>query len=297
MRTSAETVLITGGSGFIAAALIPALAPKWNVRASQRRTAKALTELVVGELGEGADWARALDGADIVVHLAGPSNSYFPDETIRRGIIGGTEELVRAAEAAAVKRFIFVSSMKACAGSSEGAALNEDDAPRPEDAYGRAKLEAERIVLGHAALAPIVLRPPLVYAANAKGNLAKFLRRLDSQAPLPFAGLTNRRSLIALPSFIDAIVAVLAHPDTPTGVFHVADDPPVSTGEMASLLRRGMGRPARLFAMPGFAALGPPPLVRSLEVDARRFRAVFAYPGIDTRAGLVACGQAWRAAH
>ncbi len=297
MRASAYPVLVTGGTGFVAAALIQALAPTWNVRVSQRRQARGPQDYVVGEMGAGADWARALNGVRTVVHLAGPSNSYFPDDELRRGIVGGTAELVEQATAAGVERFIFVSSMKACAETSEGAPLREDDEPRPADVYGRSKLEAERIVLARDALRPVVLRPPLVYAANAKGNLAKFLGRLDSPAPLPFGGIKNRRSLIALPSLVHAIIAVLESQAAPVGVFHVADEPAVSTPEMAALLRQGMGRPARLFALPGFETFGPPPLVRSLEADASRFRAAFNHPGVDTRMGLVACGRAWRDAH
>ena len=297
MRASADPVLVTGGTGFIAAALIQALAPTWNVRVSQRRKAQGPQDYVVGDMGAGADWRRALDGVSTVIHLAGPANSYFPNHELQRGIVGGAQELAEQASAAGVHRFIFVSSMKACADSSEGPALSEDDEPRPSDAYGRSKLEAERIVLEHAALNPIVLRPPLVYAATAKGNLSKFLSQLDTPAPLPFGGVNNRRSLIALPSLIAAIIAVLRHEREPTGVFHLADEPAVSIGEMATLLRQGMGRPARLFAMPGFETFGPPPLVRSLAVDARRFKDTFSYAGVNTHEGLVACGRAWRDAH
>jgi nucleoside-diphosphate-sugar epimerase len=297
VRASADPVLVTGGTGFIAAALIQALAPTWNVRASQRREAYGPQDYIVGDMGAGADWSRALDGVSAVVHLGGPSYSHLPDHVLQRGIVGGTQELVEQATVTGVRRFIFVSSMKACADSSEGPALREDDEPRPSGAYGRAKLEAERIVLERAVLQPIVLRPPLVYAATAKGNLSKFLNGLDTPAPLPFGGVKNRRSLIALPSLIDAIIAVLRHESEPVGVFHVADEPAVSTPEMAALLRQGMGRPSRLFAVPGFGAFGPPPLVRSLAVDASRFRKTFSYAGVDTREGLVSCGKAWRDAH
>ncbi len=294
MSASTDPVLVTGGSGFVAAALIAALAPRGNVRVSQRQTAAAAHEIVVGEMGRGADWRRALEGVHTVVHLAGPAHAALPEDAIRRGIVEGARELVDQAAAAGVQRMVFISSIKACAEKTEGKALSEDDAPRPKDAYGRAKLDAERIVLERAALAPVVLRPPLVYAANAKGNFGKLLRWLDSGAPLPLAGIENRRSLISLSSLVEAIDAVLAR-DGATGVFHLADEPAVSIGEMAALLRQGMGRPARLFALPGFGALGPAPLVRSLEVDASRFRAAYASAGTDIREGLIACGRAWRA--
>lgn len=297
MRASADPLLITGGSGFIATALIAALAPTWNLRVSGRGNDRNDRAFAVGELGRGADWARALDGAVTVVHLAGPAHAALPKDVIRRGIADGTAELVEEAARAGVRRFIYVSSIKAAADVTEGKPVSEDDAPRPADVYGRAKLEAEQIVMSRTALAPVVLRPPLVYAPHAKGNFAKLLRWLDTDMPLPFAGVHNRRSLIALSSCVDAIAAVLGHENAPSGVFHLADEPALSTAELAALLRRGMGRSARLFALPGFAALGPAPLVRSLEVDASRFRAAFGHAGLDTREALVACGRAWRESH
>jgi len=295
VRGSEESVLVTGGSGFIAAALIAALRTEWNVRSSQRRRGSG--DLVVGALGHGADWRRALEGVATVIHLAGPSSASAPHDAIRRAIVSGTRELVEQATSAGVRRVIFVSSIKACAEESKGTPLREEDEPRPADVYGRAKLQAERIVLARAPLAPVVLRPPLVYAANAKGNFARFLRQLDTDLPLPFAGIENRRSLISLSSLVNAIVAVMRNESAPAGVFHLADEPAVSTTEMATLLRKGMGRPARLFHVPGFDKFGPPPLVRSLEVDSSRFCAAFDFAGSDTREGLVACGRAWREKH
>lgn len=294
VRASAGPVLITGGSGFVATALIAALAPAGNVRVSRRRDARAEREIAVGELGRGADWRRALEGVDSVVHLAGPAHAALPEEVIRRGVVGGTAELVEQAAGTGVRRFIYMSSIKACAEDSTGAPLNEDDPPRPRDAYGRAKLEAEQIVLERRSLAPIVLRPPLVYAPHAKANFARLMRWCDTDLPLPFAGIHSRRSLIALSSLVDAIVAVMRKEDAPTGVFHLADEPAVSIAEMVTLLRQGMGRPARLFALPAFTAIAPPALVHSLEVDGARFRAAFGHAGVDTREGLVACGRAWR---
>src|SRR5690606_25671245 len=123
--------------------------------------------------------------------------------------------------------------------------ISERDPPAPEDGYGRAKLAAERAVLAHAGLNPVILRPPLVFAPDAKANFAALLRLAASPLPLPFAGVRNTRSLIARASLIGAIKAALG--EGPAGVFHVCNGPALSTGEIIAALRRGLGRSPGLF--------------------------------------------------
>ena len=67
--------------------------------------------------------------------------------------------------------------------------------PKPIDAYGRSKLAAEQ---GLAALDIdwVALRPVLVYGPGVKGNMAELIRLARSRLPLPFGGLTARRSLL-----------------------------------------------------------------------------------------------------
>ena len=73
--------------------------------------------------------------------------------------------------------------------------------PQPIDAYGRSKLAAEQ---GLAALDLdwVALRPVLVYGAGVKGNMAALVRLARSRLPLPFGGLTARRSLLALDNLV-----------------------------------------------------------------------------------------------
>lgn len=292
-------ILVTGASGFIGAALVQALASSdMEVRGAYRRaSAYASCECaIVGDLGPGADWLAALREVSAIVHLAGPAHVRHGEAHLRRAIVEGAAALAEQAEAAGVSRFVFVSSIKAAASSTKGGAVSERDPPEPEDAYGRAKLDAERVLLARPGLRPLVLRPPLVFAPNAKANFARLLRLADSAAPLPFEGVNNKRSLISLPSLIEAIMTVLRAPDGPSGIFHVADEPPLSTPDIIAALRRGMGRPARLFSVPGIAALVPRALTQSLEIDASALREAYKWRGIDTVAALEACGAARKAA-
>jgi UDP-glucose 4-epimerase len=245
-------------------------------------------------LGRYTDWRAALDGVTAVVHLAGPAHVATRPDDLRKAIVEGTAALVAQAQSAGVKRFIYVSSIRACAAQS-AAALTERAQPCPAEPYGRAKLEAERIVLDRHGMGPVVIRPPFVVGPKPKGNLAALLRLLDTPAPLPFGGLKNKRNVVSLVSLTRAIETLLAPEHaSAAGVFHIADHPALSTSEIATLLRQGMGRAPRLFALPGFELLAPRPLVESLMIDDSRLRSAIGFKGEDSREALLGCAQAWK---
>ncbi len=143
-------------------------------------------------------------------------------------------------------------------------------------------------------LRPVVLRPPLVCAPDAKANFASLLRLADTAWPLPFASLAARRSLIARDSLIRAVALVLSQPDGPAGIFHIADQPPLSVAEMIAALREGMGRASNQFALPGIGVVLPAALRESLMIDDSAYRAAYgSYVDGDARDMLKAIGSAW----
>jgi UDP-glucose 4-epimerase len=293
-------ILVTGAQGFIGSALAPALVES---RASVRtisRTSHAIAgaeHCVVADLSAKTDWRRALDGVDVVIHLAGPAHARFAEYELKAQITDATGALAGQAEAAGVSRFIYVSSIKAAAPRTDGDhALVETDTPQPADPYGRAKLAAENSVRKHGSLRPVILRPPLVHGPDARANFASLLRLADTSLPLPFANLGNRRSVLARSSFIAAMLAVLAKPEGPSGVFHLADQPALSTSDLIGAIRAGLGRGPSLFKAPWLAALGPDVLTESLAVDDRAFRAAYDYRPSAHAADLITeTARAWKA--
>jgi UDP-glucose 4-epimerase len=236
---------------------------------------------------------RLLDGVDAVAHLAGPAHANTPAAVLHHAIVEASAKLAEQAAESGVRRFVYMSSIKAAADRTV-APIAETPTPRPQTPYGLAKLAAEEAVAERFPGA-VVLRPPLVHGPGVKGNLDRLMRLLDSGLPLPLAGFRNRRSLISLASLCTASLKALTNRDGPGGVFHVCDHPAVSTSEVAALLRQGMGRPMRLFQFPGIASLAPPTLSENLEVDDARFRAAYDFSGADTKAELVNTGRSWRA--
>lgn len=292
-------VLVTGPSGFIGAALVSEL--KLNqipVRAAYRTgppAAASADAIAVGEMNAHTDWRRALDGVTAVVHLAGLAHKAHPTAALQAVNVAGLNALAAQAERAGVTRFIFMSSIKATATHTSAGPVSEMSTPRPDDAYGVSKLEAENALRTREELRAVVLRPPLVHAADARANFALLMRLANTALPLPFLGLANRRSVISRASLIQAIFAVLRAPLGPAGVFHVTDHPSLSTAAMLTSLREGLGRRANLFRAPALASLTPLVLRESLEVDDGHFRSSYEFIGQDSRAALAATARAWRA--
>lgn len=287
-------VLVTGATGFIGAALVQALrAAGVAVRTAGRGGG---VDVRVGALSAQTDWGAALNGVDRVIHLAGPAHARFHETVLRAAITDATAALAAQADAAGVRAFVYVSSIKATASRTFERAVAPGNPPAPEDAYGRAKLHAERAVLAHGALNPVILRPPLVHAPDAKANFAALLRLAASGAPLPFAGVKNKRSVISRAALIEAIKSAIGK--GPSGVYHVADQPSLSSAEIIAALRRGLGLSPNLFNAGPLAKLAPAALTENLESDDSAFRADFGYgahASTSAAEALEETARAWKA--
>lgn len=306
-------VLVTGASGFVGAALVPALARAGKqVRAATRTPAavcfsREVDVVAVPDFRQSVDWGPRLADIDAVVHLAGVAhvglkrNAGVYDRVIHRA----TAELAQACARTGVRRVVFVSSIRAQCGARADHVLREDDPGQPTEDYGKAKLKAEAAVRA-SDVASTILRPAMVYGAGVKGNLATLQRLADTSWPLPFASFTNRRSLLSLDNLLAAIAFVL-DADAAVGETYVVSDPkPVTLPEIIAALRQGAGRSPRLFPVPpqGFAAglglIGRRDMWAriggALVVDPSKLMAAGWRPDADTRAGLARMARARLAA-
>jgi len=206
---------------------------------------------VVGDLARPQNMAAALADADAVIHSAGVAHamSGLPEDDYRVLNTEATIALARAAQRAGVKRFIFLSSIRAQSGPTAEHVLTEDLAPQPTEAYGRSKLAAEQ-GLTELDLDWVALRLVLVYGAGVKGNMAELVRFARAPYPLPLGALRGRRSLLALDNLVAAIDTVLAAPGRLRRPFLVADPAALTIPEMITALRRGLNRSPGLIPVP-----------------------------------------------
>lgn len=287
-------VLITGATGFVGRTLLAAAQPLQLRAAVRSRPVSDLGAeyVVVGDIDGQTEWSRALTGIDCIVHLAARVHVMKPTANDRiefeRTNVLGTERLARAAAAAGVKCFVYLSSIKVNGESSGQRAFRADDVPRPQDEYARSKLEAERrlsAVETASGMAVSVVRSPLVYGPRVRANFYRLLSLAHSGLPIPLAWISNARSMVSVWNLCDLICALLRTQRPMSGVFLVADGEDISTAELIRRMAQLMHRPARLFGVPvgalrAFAALTG----RSAELN--RLRGSLAVDISETRGRL-----------
>ena len=258
-----RSILVTGATGFIGGTLIRRLLGDGRaVRAAIRQTTPGLpaeAELVaISDIGPETNWRRAVDGADAVVHLAARAHmtgENTPDAlpSFRAVNAAGSATLARAARDAGVRRLVLLSTTTVYGDRSLGRPFDEASPLAPATPYARSKLEAEQLVaeaLQGSSTEFVVLRPPLVYGAGAKGNFERLVRLVGRGIPLPLASVRNRRSLVYVGNLVDAIVRSLDHPGAAGRTYVVSDGEDVSTPELVARIAAALGRRARLIALP-----------------------------------------------
>ncbi len=306
---------MTGAGGFVGRALVGALRQRGHRVSVAVRSPEAVPQgtepRCIGDIATVANWAPALVGLDTIVHLAARVHLAGPqgEAAYMAANVAPTLRLAEAAAVAGVRRFVFLSSVKAMGEASPGRPLTEADPAMPADAYGRSKRAAEQ---GLAAIARrsgmdfVSLRPPLVHGPGVRANMLSLLRWIERGRPLPVSTAGNRRSLISVGNLASAIVSVVEHRESAGGVYMVTDGPALSTADLARGLAAGLGRQARLLPMPPMVlTLGSrlpvvgPALARltgDLEIDGGLFRRTFDWNPVEDQAAALRATASWYAA-
>ncbi|HZH50720.1 MAG TPA: NAD-dependent epimerase/dehydratase family protein [Microvirga sp.] len=280
---TAPLIALTGATGFIGQYLLKELPKRgYRIRVLLRRPSEVpegATSAVIGDIAQPYNMAAALRDVDAVIHSAGLAHAMSgrPEDDYRAINTEATIKLAQAAERAGVKRFVFLSSIRAQSGPVAEGVLTEERSCAPTDAYGRSKLEAEE-GLARLGVDWTALRPVLVYGPGVKGNMAALLKLAQSPWPLPLGGLQAKRSLLSLDNLTAAVDTVLKAQGTLKRPFIVADPEPVTVPEIVAALRAGLGRGPGLIPVPAFALKGAALLAGKAEAYERLAGSLVASP-------------------
>ena len=298
---AALKIAVTGGTGFVGARLLLALAEAGHeVRALTRRPMADAGRLkwVGGSLEDSKALAELAEGADAIIHVAGVLNA---DEAgFEAGNVRGTAAVLDAAKAAKARRFVHVSSLAA---REPGLSL-----------YGASKARSEALVR-ESGLDFAIVRPPAVYGPGDRETLDLFRMAERGLVLLPPQG---RLSLIHADDLARLLIA-LATATEPPPLTEPDDGKPGgwSHRELAAALGEAVGRKGVAVSMPRAALRLGAVLDRMIRRDRAKLTpdraAYFCHPdwvaspglapppeiwapAIDTRQGLRATRE-WYQAH
>lgn len=276
MTTIGPPIALTGATGFVGSRVAALAGASLRALARRPQPARAGIAWVTGDLDDAAALARLCDGARAVIHVAGVVSA--PDAAgFQAGNARGTANVVAAARAAGVQRFVHVSSLAA-----REPALS---------LYGASKARAETAVAA-SGLDWVIVRPPGVYGPGDAEMLQLFRLAQRGLGVAP-GGAAARFSLIHVD---DLARALLALADAgPTGqILEIDDGTPGghSHADYARAIGAAVGRRVRVLPVPAWALHAAAALRLSSKLTADRAR-YLAHPDWVARGGNARLAGLW----
>jgi nucleoside-diphosphate-sugar epimerase len=159
--------------------------------------------------------------------------------------VAGTARLLRSVDPNS--RFVLVSSTSVY-GWDQSWPADETSPPRPESAYGQAKLAAERLVLARTSGPSVVVRPTITYGVGDHHGMLARAHRLMRKGVRRFPGTGENR--IHLTHVDDVVAGLLLVADKGEGVYLLAGPSATAVRQLFTLLAEGAGLPAPSFGVP-----------------------------------------------
>ncbi|MFK3936224.1 NAD-dependent epimerase/dehydratase family protein [Alkalihalobacillus sp. NPDC078783] len=194
------------------------------------------------------DWRdKDFSSYDVVLHVAGIAHVSTDPELeqqyykINRDL---TIEIAKKSKLDGVKQFIFMSSIIVYGDSISSGMITKETVPNPANFYGKSKLEAEDGIqsLQSKDFKIAVVRPPMIYGRDSKGNYPK-LAKLAKFTPL-FPDLNNKRSMLHIDNLSEFLKLIIIANDK--GYFFPQNKEYVRTSKMVKLIADKHGKNVKL---------------------------------------------------
>ncbi len=240
--------LVTGACGFVGSRLAGELeSAGWNVRGFDLGPAPESSptsrDYIRGDVRDEALAARAVEGVDVVFHLAAALGSArLGEEGFMAVNEGGTRAILGSALRAGVKRAVHFSSAGVLGHVAGNAPVGEDHPLDPRDAYDRSKLAGERAALeiGRQGLDVVVVRPGWVYGPGDR----RTFKLIGAIARGRFL-MVGKGAAVQTPVYIDDLVRgtmLCAEKGRNGEIYNLAGTEVLSVAEMAGTIAAACGR-------------------------------------------------------
>ncbi|MFH0822619.1 MAG: NAD-dependent epimerase/dehydratase family protein [Pseudomonadota bacterium] len=318
---TSKKYLVTGGAGFIGAALVKRLAAEGhNVRvldnfsrgdAHRLAGLRENVELISGDIRDGDAVRRSTEGVDSVIHLAyvnGTEFFYSQPELVLDVGVRGMINVLDACRSEGVRELVLASSSEVyqtppTVPTPETVPLSVPDPHNPRYSYGGGKIISELMALNYGRSGfdrVMIFRPHNVYGPvmgweHVIPQLTLRLKRLcetrDDPVRLPIQGTGEEtRAFVFIDDFVDGVM-ILLHKGRHLGIYHIGtmDEAPIS--RIVELAAEYLGRKVEIVP-------GPSPEGGTLRrcPDISKMSELGYKPGVSLREGLFRTME-WYLAH
>ncbi len=248
--------LITGATGLLGSHIAAKLrADGKDVRALVRSSSDTSfldtlgVEKAVGDITDRDSLTRAMDGVEIVYHVAARVGDWGPWPEFVDITIDGTRNVVEAAAGAGVKRFLHISSISAY-GHPDGAGLVLDEsAPLGYNLhkwsyYSRAKVEAEKIVWSaheKGDLPVTVIRPSWLYGERDRASMPRLIRAIKARKAKLVGDGTNRLNLTYAGNEADGCILAAEAEKAAGEAYNLCNDGAITQAEYLNKIAAQIG--------------------------------------------------------
>ena len=240
--------LITGVSGYVGTNLINYFSNYKKINCFALTTNKKFClnnkniEIILWDKKNKTKINNIFSKTDILIHLAAQQHdiSLYKFDKYYEANVMFTELITTKAIEYKVKKIIFLSSIKVY-GNTINKKIKLNDIPIPFDDYAKTKLLAEKKIINltkNTNTNFVILRSPLIYGANEKGNLNSLKRIIKTGLPLPFNKIENSRSLLHILNLIDIISICIDNIKANNKIFLISDDYDISSTKIVKYLMK-----------------------------------------------------------
>lgn len=230
-------IIITGATGFVGKNLINQFNNIHQCYAFDRKNSFKITD------------------EEIVIHLAGkahdlkkttnPQEYYESNTSLTKDVFN---EFIKSK----AKIFITLSSVKAIVDSTEEV-ITENTKENPKTHYGISKLQADQYILSKSipkGKRIYILRPCMIHGKGNKGNLNLLYKLIKKRFPWLLGAFNNKRSYCSIENLLFIIQEIINNSEVPSGIYNIADDDPLSTNEVITLMGRANNINTRIYSIP-----------------------------------------------
>jgi len=260
---SNKKILITGATGFIGSFLLreilshDSFAIKIIIRKKINLKHENLEKVLINDIVKYDNWISILEDVDYIIHLIGVSHFANKDKNNKDYFNSInyelTKKIVDAAKLSKVKKIVFLSSIKVNGEHTKNLkSFSSLDQPNPQDYYGISKYKAENMIIklcNKSTLNYTIVRPPLVYGPNVKGNFGLIVKAVKLGLPLPTYKLKNERSFISIYNLVDFLIFTIKNKETDNNIILIADEEDMSISELIFKVCENLKNKSKIFTI------------------------------------------------